>query len=100
MRIGRLSQGLFVLAWAIAAARRRLGPGARSLLLMAAVAGGACVFFGPVRAVCDAGFWTTESLEIVNTVTYGGVETAQFPICDLPAVVPAVLHLRDPAGVR
>jgi ABC-2 type transport system permease protein len=25
-------------------------------------------------------FWTTESLEIVNTVTYGGVETAQFPI--------------------
>jgi ABC-2 type transport system permease protein len=25
-------------------------------------------------------FWTTESLEIVNCTTYGGVETAQFPV--------------------
>ena len=24
--------------------------------------------------------WTTESLEIVNTVTYGGVETVQYPL--------------------
>jgi ABC-2 type transport system permease protein len=25
-------------------------------------------------------FWTTESLEIMNTLTYGGVETAQYPM--------------------
>ena len=25
-------------------------------------------------------FWTTESLEVMNTVTYGGVQTAQYPI--------------------
>ena len=25
-------------------------------------------------------FWTTETLEIVNTVSYGGVETAQYPL--------------------
>jgi ABC-2 type transport system permease protein len=25
-------------------------------------------------------FWTTESLEIMSSVTYGGVETAQFPL--------------------
>ena len=25
-------------------------------------------------------FWTTQTLEIVNTVTYGGVETAQYPL--------------------
>ena len=25
-------------------------------------------------------FWTVESLEIVNTVSYGGVEAAQFPL--------------------
>ena len=25
-------------------------------------------------------FWTTESLEVMNMLTYGGVETAQYPI--------------------
>src|SRR5437764_15254984 len=25
-------------------------------------------------------FWTTESVEIVNCTTYGGVEAAQFPV--------------------
>ena len=25
-------------------------------------------------------FWTIESIEIVNCLTYGGVETAQFPL--------------------
>ena len=25
-------------------------------------------------------FWTTESLEIMNMLTYGGVETAQYPM--------------------
>ena len=25
-------------------------------------------------------FWTTEGLEIMNTLTYGGVETAQYPL--------------------
>jgi ABC-2 type transport system permease protein len=25
-------------------------------------------------------FWTTESIEIVNCTTYGGVEAAQFPL--------------------
>ena len=25
-------------------------------------------------------FWTTESLEVMNLLTYGGVQTAQFPL--------------------
>ncbi len=25
-------------------------------------------------------FWSTESLEVFNTVTYGGIETAQYPL--------------------
>ena len=25
-------------------------------------------------------FWTTESLEVMNTLTYGGIETAQYPL--------------------
>jgi ABC-2 type transport system permease protein len=25
-------------------------------------------------------FWTVESLEVMNTVTYGGVEVAQYPL--------------------
>jgi ABC-2 type transport system permease protein len=79
MRIGRLSQGLLVLAWAVVALDVAWAP-ARALLLMAAILSGACVFSGLFILYATLAFWTTESLEIVNTVTYGGVETAQFPI--------------------
>ena len=61
-------------------------------------------------------FWTVETLEIVNTITYGGVETAKFPhviYCDwfrkfFTFVVPlacvsyfpvvAILERTDPLG--
>ena len=78
-RIGRLSQGLVVLLWASSALDLVWSP-ARILLLLVAIAGGACLFYGLIVLQATLAFWTTEGLEIMNTVTYGGVETAQYPL--------------------
>jgi len=78
-RIGRFSQGLIVLLWAAATLDVVWSP-AKILLLMTAILGGACMFYGLIVLQATLAFWTTESLEIMNTVTYGGVETAQYPL--------------------
>lgn len=78
-RIGRFSQGLFVLLWAIS----RLNISwslAKIALIIFSIWGGACLFYGLIVLQATLAFWTTESLEIVNTVTYGGTEAAQYPL--------------------
>ena len=49
-------------------------------LVALTLTGGACLFYGLIVLQATLAFWTTESLEIVHTVTYGGVQTAQFPL--------------------
>lgn len=79
MRVGRFLQGMIVLVWSASS----LGidwTATRVALVVWSVAGGACLFSGLFilgAAVC---FWTIESIEIMNCLTYGGVETAQFPL--------------------
>ncbi len=53
---------------------------AKVSLLLAAVGGGVCLFFGLIVLQATMCFWTVETLEIWSTVTYGGVETAQYPM--------------------
>ncbi len=79
LRLGRLAQGLVVLAWATSRLDVvwSIGPAA---LLVAAVLGGACLLSGLFVLQATLAFWTVESLEIMNTLTYGGVETAQYPL--------------------
>lgn len=79
MRLGRLLQGLVVLLWSsmtleIAWTLPKVA------LLIVAVLGGACLFAGLFVVQATICFWTVESIEIMNTVTYGGVEAAQFPV--------------------
>ncbi len=78
-RVGRFMQGLIILIWAAAEAGINWSP-AKIFLALAAILGGSCLFFGLVVLQATLAFWTTESLEIMNTVTYGGVETAQYPL--------------------
>lgn len=78
-RVGRLAQGLFVLLWASWVLDVAWGP-ARVALLLFALAGGVCLFFGLFVLQATLCFWTTESLELMNTLTYGGVESAQYPL--------------------
>lgn len=79
IRIGRFLQGLTILLWAafslhISWSIMKVG------LMVAAILGGACIFSGLFILQATLSFWTVETLEIMNTVTYGGVEAAQFPL--------------------
>ena len=78
-RLGRLVQGTAVLVWAVTALEVEWSP-AKGGLLAAAILGGACTFAGLFILHATLAFWTTEGLEVVNTLTYGGVETAQYPL--------------------
>jgi ABC-2 type transport system permease protein len=79
MRVGRLVQGMAVLLWASS----RLDIDwtiAKEFLVLFTIFGGACLFYGLFVLQATLCFWSTETLEIVNVTTYGGVEAAQFPI--------------------
>jgi ABC-2 type transport system permease protein len=78
-RVGRLSQALAVLIYALCATHVAWSA-AKVALLLAAIAGGACLFYGLIVLQATAAFWTIESLEVVNTVTYGGTETGSYPM--------------------
>lgn len=79
MRVGRLMLGLSVLLWAAPAAHVTWSL-AKAALTVAMVLGGACLFYGLLIFQATLAFWTVETLEIMNTLTYGGIETAQFPL--------------------
>jgi ABC-2 type transport system permease protein len=78
-RIGRLAQAVVV--WAIAWRLTSI-PWTWSVwgTLLFAVAGGMALFSGILVLQATLAFWTVESLEIANTLTYGGVEAAQYPL--------------------
>jgi ABC-2 type transport system permease protein len=78
-RIGRLTAGLLVLLWA----GHALGlpwDAARAALLVFALLGTVCFFCAIIVLQATLAFWTVESLEVMNVLSYGGVETAQYPI--------------------
>ncbi|MGE0431068.1 MAG: ABC transporter permease [Planctomycetota bacterium] len=79
MRVGRLTQGLIVLLIAANSLQVEWTL-ARVALLLFAIVGGACLFVGLFAVQAIMAFWTTESLELINTVTYGGTDTAQYPL--------------------
>lgn len=78
-RVGRFVQGVAVLGWAIWVLPIDWQPWKVALLLYAFVAA-AAFFYALFIAQAALSFWTTESLEIMNTLTYGGTETAQYPL--------------------
>jgi viologen exporter family transport system permease protein len=78
-RLGRLMQGILVMAIGThLLALRWTVP--MLLRLGMAVAGGFALFTGILILQATLAFWTVESLEIANTLTYGGVEAVQYPI--------------------
>jgi ABC-2 type transport system permease protein len=78
-RLGRLVQAAVV--FAIGAALTHLAFDARTVALLAwALVGGAVLFSGVMILTATLSFWTVESLEIANVISYGGVEAAQYPL--------------------
>lgn len=78
-RMGRLLQGLIVLLWAIWTLEIDWNLG-RALLLMFTLLSAVVFFYALFIFQACLSFWTVESLEIMNTLTYGGVETASYPL--------------------
>lgn len=78
-RVGRFLQGLIVLTFGLTVVQVEWSFLSAALLLAALVC--AVLFFtGLLIFQATISFWTTESLEIMNTLTYGGIETAQYPL--------------------
>ena len=78
-RIGKFVPGFVALIWA--AMNLDLNWTVANVgLLTLSIAGGASLFSGLIVLQATLAFWTTETLEMMNTVTYGGRETTQYPI--------------------
>ena len=78
-RFGRMIQAGAVLVLA-----SRLVPidwdAARVGLAAWTIAGGVALFAGILVLQATLAFWTVESLEVANVLTYGGVQAAQYPL--------------------
>jgi ABC-2 type transport system permease protein len=77
--LGRLGQGLVVGAIGTWALHFHWDLGALALAAFA-VLGGVALFSGLLVLQATLSFWTIESLEVANVLTYGGVQAAQFPL--------------------
>jgi ABC-2 type transport system permease protein len=78
-RLGRLLQGALVLGYAVAALEVPWSA-ARILLLITAILGAGCAMLGLLVLQATSTFWTTETLEVWNAFTYGGLMMAQYPL--------------------
>lgn len=78
-RLGRFLQGAAVLLFAIVTLDIAWSAD-RVALLVLTIACGVCMFIGLVIVQATSAFWTTESLEVWNAFTYGGVFMSQYPI--------------------
>ena len=78
-RAGRLAQGL--LAWGLGVHLTSVAWSSVAwATLLLATLGGIALFSGILVLQATLAFWTVESLEVGNTLTYGGVEAAQYPM--------------------
>jgi ABC-2 type transport system permease protein len=78
-RIGRLLQSIVVLTWALHTLPIAWTAG-RIAVLAGMYAGAILIFYGLFVLQATMSFWTIETLQIMNAVTYGGTETAQYPL--------------------
>jgi ABC-2 type transport system permease protein len=77
-RIGGLSQGVVVLIWGLSNVDAAFTLSSFVLLLYIIVCA-ICLFIATFILQATLTFWTVESIEVMNTLTYGGVEASQYP---------------------
>jgi ABC-2 type transport system permease protein len=78
-RIGRFLQAVAALALGSWSLNFHWGAAQVGLALWAVV-GGVALFSGLFVMQATLAFWTVESLEVANVLTYGGIQAAQFPL--------------------
>ena len=78
-RVGRLAQGIAVFVWG--ASHVQVDWSLFNLaFLIFTIASGVAFFTALLIFQAALAVWTVESLEIMNTMTYGGVQMAQYPM--------------------
>lgn len=78
-RLGRIGQGLVIFAIAVGLADIQWTAG--KLVYLPLVIGGMIAFFGGLFIIGSTfTFWTVESIEAMNILTYGGSEMMQYPM--------------------
>jgi ABC-2 type transport system permease protein len=77
--LGRLSQGLLVLGVAVGSLDVHWG-GVNVAILASSLAGGAALYCGLMIMQATLSFWTIENLEVMNVITFGSGEAAQYPL--------------------
>jgi ABC-2 type transport system permease protein len=78
-RVGRLLQGACVLGWAVHSLPV-LWSAEKMVLAAAVILGGIALFCGLFIIQAALSFWTVETLELMNILTYGSTEAGQFPL--------------------
>jgi ABC-2 type transport system permease protein len=79
MRLGRISQGALVLAYALARLPIEWTP-ARALLVPLTILSGTAIYTGLVVVGATICFWTIRTPEVINVFTVGGSEAASYPL--------------------
>lgn len=79
MRIGRFLQGFVVLMWSCMELQLSL-LSLKGLIILIAVIGTSSLFYALFVIQATLSFWTTETLELMNITTYGGLESGQYPM--------------------
>ena len=104
-RIGALIVGVAVLIYGAVTAHV-VWSLAKVIALLLSLAGGGCLILGLFLIEASATFWTVESIEMVNVLTYGGRATCEYPVDIYPkgfrwlfiAVAPYALTTHLPAA--
>ena len=78
-RLGRIGQGAIVLVWALLALHLAWPP-LHWLYLLVMIVAGAFFFAGLFVFGSGLSFWMVDSLEVMNTLTYGGQFLTQYPL--------------------
>ncbi len=85
MRWGRFLQGFVVLIYALNHLEISLNI-FRLLFLVSSIISGALIFSGIIILQATLSFWSVQSIEIVNSFSYGGVELASYPLSIYPKI--------------
>nr|WP_315594149.1 ABC-2 family transporter protein [uncultured Cupriavidus sp.] len=78
-RLGRLLQGLMILALATVQADISWAQTSIAVALFS-LAGGVALFLGILVLRGTLSFWTIESIELASVLSYGGVQASQYPL--------------------
>lgn len=79
MRVGRLLQGTVILVISLSSLDLTWHF-QHYFLLVTSIAGGAFLFSGIIVLQATSCFFTVESIEVWNSITYGGIQMMQYPL--------------------